>query len=114
MEPSQKEETGSEQRSEERVPAALPVELENATGLTRDVSPSGLYFETDGDFSAGTVISFAVNFDTPAGKMVLNCQGEIVRVVRGKAKLGVAVKIFDSTLRPQAADAENPALVHPQ
>ena len=44
---------GAEHRTEERVRAALRVSLGDVTGVTRDVSASGLYFETDGHFSPG-------------------------------------------------------------
>ena len=92
---------GAEQRKEERVQASLPVDLHDARGIAKDVSPSGIYFETDGRFEAKTPISFAVSFDTPGGKMVLDCRGEVVRVVKVDAKLGVAVRIVDSFLRTE-------------
>lgn len=85
------------------MPASLPVDLYGATGMAKDVSPSGIYFETDSTFAAGTQISFAVSFDTPGGKMVLDCRGEIVRVVNVASKLGVGVRIVDSFLRPETS-----------
>ena len=90
---------GSEQRREERVPAALDVTLDGAKGVTRDVSASGIFFETDAEYAAGSDISFSVNLETPGGKMVLNCKGAIVRVERGADRLGVAVRITESSIR---------------
>lgn len=90
-----------EHRREDRIPVALRVDLENsATGIARDVSPSGIFFEVDASYAAGTAITFAIDFDTPAGRLNLRCQGEIVRVERRDTRLGVAVKILESTLRP--------------
>lgn len=85
-------------RREERIHAALPVNLKTATGITRDVSASGIFFETTATLALGSAISFTVEFDTPGGKMELKCQGEIVRTEQHGSQIGVAVKITDSTM----------------
>lgn len=90
-------------RSEERVAAVRPVLLEHGEGLTRDLSPSGVYFETDEQFSAGGSIRFSLEFDNPGGKLALNCEGTIVRVENHEGKVGVAVRIVQSSLVPAAA-----------
>ena len=90
-----------EHRREQRVRAALRVGLDNnAVGVTRDVSASGIFFETDASFDPGGPISFHIEIDTPGGAMVLSCRGEIVRVEQRDAKLGVAVRIVESVLKP--------------
>jgi hypothetical protein len=89
-----------ENRQEERVQAALRVDLgNNAVGITRDVSASGVFFETDASYDRGSAISFAVDIDTPSGPVVFCCKGEIVRIERRDGKLGVAVKLLESSLR---------------
>jgi hypothetical protein len=93
---------GPEHRTEERVRAALRVSLGDVTGVTRDVSASGLYFETDGQFMAGEPVSLAVDIDTATGKIALWCHGTVVRVEEHGAQRGVAVRILDSNLRAQA------------
>ena len=95
----------NEQRSEERVPAALRVSLDGGSGLTRDVSASGIFFETDASYASGSHIRFTVDIGTPGGDMVLSCHGNIVRVEQRGAKVGVAVKITESSIRPAAATA---------
>jgi hypothetical protein len=86
-------------RRDERVKAALPVRVAGGQpGLTRDVSASGVFFETDEEMSSGSAIEFAVEFDGPAGRMVMRCSGEIVRVERSGGKVGVAAKILESKL----------------
>ncbi len=96
---------GAEKRLERRVPAALPVtldEMDGITAVTRDVSASGLFFETDAVLAPGALINLVVEMDTPGGKRVLKCQGSIVRVEAIENRLGCAVKIIDSQLvRPQ-------------
>lgn len=90
-----------EKRCEERVSAALPVDLGSTTGITRDVSASGIFFETDAAYAVGNPISFAVELDAPGGRMILKCHGNIVRIVPRDDKVGVAVKITESKLEPE-------------
>jgi len=88
-------------RVERRVAAALPVtldEMANASAVTRDVSASGLFLETDAVISAGSTISLIVEIDTPAGKRLLKCCGSVVRVESLDARIGYAVKIIQSQL----------------
>jgi len=87
-------------RKEERVSTALPVNLGTATGITKDVSASGIFFETDVPYALDSVISFTVELDTPGGKMLLKCRGNIVRIEPLGKKVGVAVKITESTMEP--------------
>ena len=85
---------------EERVRTARPVHLDQGTGITRDVSASGVFFETDVDYAAGSEISFSIELEGPGGKMMLRCQGQIVRVEQRDGKVGVAAKIIESRLEP--------------
>lgn len=78
---------------------ALPVILENATGITRDVNARGVFFWTDGGaFTAGDRISFAIQIRRQAGSMRLICRGDIVRTEKHETMLGVAVSISESAL----------------
>jgi hypothetical protein len=89
-----------EQRGEQRVRAALRVALaDNASGVTRDVSASGMFFETDAAYERGSAIDFRIDMDTPGGPMVLSCRGQIVRVERRQTTVGVAVRFLESTLK---------------
>lgn len=87
-------------RKEERVGTALPVDLGTAAGTTRDVSASGIFFETDASHALSNAIRFTVALDTPSGKMMLRCRGDIVRIEPRDRKLGVAVKITESVMEP--------------
>jgi hypothetical protein len=89
-----------QKRKEERIITELPVYLDGITGKTRDVSASGILFETDATYALGNSINFAVQFTTSTGKMVLRCQGEVVRIEPQGKKVKVAVKISQSTLEP--------------
>ena len=90
-----------ENRGESRVRTALPVILENTTGITRDLSASGVFFWADGGpFAAGDRISFAVQIRGAAGKMTLMCRGDVVRTEQYETMLGVAVRITESVMEP--------------
>lgn len=92
------ERRGHEKRSEERVFTELPVDLGTTTGLTRDVSASGMFFEIESSYRLGNKIEFAVEMNTPGGKMLLKCEGEIMRIEPRGARVGVAVRIVESSL----------------
>jgi hypothetical protein len=87
-------------RSEERVRTALPVILGGAAGTTRDISASGIFVETDVHHTLGEPITFSIELDNPGGKLMLKGQGDVVRIERREAKVGVALKITQSTIEP--------------
>ena len=88
-------------RKEERIPSEFPVNLGNAEGLTRNISASGVYFETDASYLLGNQINFMVEFDSLGGKLILKCEGEIIRIdPQEDGKIGVAVKIIESVMMP--------------
>jgi hypothetical protein len=88
---------GKWEQREERVSATRPIQLDRGTGVTKNVSASGVFFETNVDYEAGSKINFSIELDGPQGKkMILNCQGEIVRIEQRDGKVGVAAKIVAS------------------
>jgi hypothetical protein len=84
------------QRAEERVNAKLPVEFEHGKGITRDVSASGVFFETNAACELGSELDFALEFDSPGGPLLLRCKGTVVRVEQRDGKMGIAAKITES------------------
>jgi len=90
--------TQAEKRRDQRIHTALPVFLENATGVTRDVSASGVFFWTESVCAAGEAIRFAVEVSRPTGSMTLKCQGDVVRTEPRDTAMGVAVRITDSAM----------------
>ena len=91
----------SDRRKDQRIHTAFPVRLENATGITRDVSASGVFFFfwAGGGWAPGERISFAVEISRPVGTMKLNCQGEIIRTESRDAMVGVAVRVTESAMQ---------------
>ena len=88
-----------ERRRGRRIPTALPVFLKNTEGITRDVSASGVFFWTSEPVCAlGELINFSVGLKRPEGKLMLRCQGDVVRTVPRATEIGVAVKIIESAM----------------
>jgi|GEM_PF-334952 len=87
-----------EKRRHKRIAIALPVILENATGVTRDVSASGAFFWVRGAYAIGEPISFGMGRKTEAGKSMLNCRGVVVRTEPRAHDVGVAVRVTGSAM----------------
>ena len=88
-----------EKRSGQRIQTALPVHLNSAVGITRDVSASGVFFWTsESSCTLGELISFSVELKRPGGTMMLKCQGDVVRTEPRATEIGVAVKIIESAM----------------
>ena len=89
-------------RQNDRVVAMLPVRFEDGgVGVTRNLSPGGVYFVLDESIVAGHSIRFSLEFSTGdsfASDLYLECVGQVVRVESVGTKLGVAVKLTDSRL----------------
>lgn len=92
--------TQPEKRSSRRFPTALPVFLENATALTRDMSTSGVYFWKDGMCKPGEPISFSIELYTPEGRIMWKCKGDVVRTEPRGSDVGVAVRVTESAKEP--------------
>jgi hypothetical protein len=78
-----------ERRLGERYKLALPVQLKNGTGITRDISTSGIFFETENAHSIGDTIRLFLNFEAET----LQCEARVVRVEPLDGQFGVAVEL---------------------
>ena len=105
----------AEPRRSERVNAEVTVRLEDRTsGMTRDISPNGVYFVIGETVEEGQQIRFTLEFEDPGGgPLHLNCVGKVVRVEEAGGKRGVAVAIVEQKLerRPPATGADERLVV---
>jgi hypothetical protein len=91
---------GSEKRRQTRFKGNLAVEFEGGTGIARDFSGSGIFFETDCSFIAKQPMEFTLllrNMD-PEHLVRVKCKGESVRVEQCDQKTGVAATIDSYTI----------------
>jgi Tfp pilus assembly protein PilZ len=67
----------------------VPVQLNDGIGITRDISTSGIFFETESAYSIGDTIRLSVNFEHET----LQCEARVVRVEPRNGQFGVAVEL---------------------
>jgi hypothetical protein len=86
-------------RIAERVSTKVPVLLDDGSvGITRDVSPHGIYFTVKDELTEGQRLRFTLEFDHSSGILQLTCESRVVRVEEVDGKLGVAAVILTSHL----------------
>ena len=96
-----------------RISATRPVRLDRGTGVTRNISASGVFFETDVDYAPGSEIVFAIELDGPKGeRLMLRSRGHIVRIQLRGSKVGVAVKIVASKLETKIGRTSTSGACH--
>ena len=93
----------TERRQAVRFPIAIPVELDEGTGITRDVSLSGVFFETYQRFAPGEPVRLTLVLEraSPGDPIRLQCEGQVVRVRQSNAKAEVAVAITSHSFAQQ-------------
>jgi hypothetical protein len=79
-----------ERRIGERYKLALSVQLKDGTGITCDISTSGIFFETESAHSIGDMIRLFLNFE----QEILQCDARVVRVAPRNGQFGVAVELI--------------------
>lgn len=84
------------QRSADRFDTELPVEIDGISGLTRNISATGVYLETDSHPSPGSRVHFTVEVVVRGQNLKMVCDGEVVRVDTKGDTTGVAIKLDTS------------------
>lgn len=105
-----------ERRRGWRYPANLDVSLGKGTAVSRDVSASGVYFETDASLVPGQPItfSFTLNKYYPDVQLDLQCTGTIVRVEQRGGRVGVAATIDSWSFEPAKPDGSEAVAEPPE
>jgi PilZ domain len=78
-----------ERRRGQRFKLALRVQWNDGTGITRDISTSGIFFETESAYSIGETIQLSLHFEHET----LQCEARVVRVEPRNGQFGVAVEL---------------------
>jgi len=84
------------QRLADRFASELPIHLNGVDGLTKNVSATGVYFETTTSADPGSKVTFVVEVVINGQSVNMVCSGQVVRVERQPDKVGVAVKLTSS------------------
>lgn len=87
-------------REAERVAADFQVTFAAGEGVARNVSASGIYFETDSVLVVGQPIELRIQFpDFPGGGLQVTCNAYVVRVETQSTARGVAAAIASFEFR---------------
>jgi len=93
------EHLGLRKRREDRMLARRLVQLDRGTGVTRNISTSGVFFVTGRDYVPGNKINFTIELaGLRGGTLLLRSWGKIVRVEIRHGIVGVGAKILASKL----------------
>jgi hypothetical protein len=97
--------TEGDQRREDRFAAVLPLEMEGVSGFTRDVSETGVYFETDAlSEEIGPLVNFSLEYRQGGQVQKLQCEAKVVRVEARGDHVGIAAKLMEPLFaQPEAA-----------
>lgn len=77
------------ERIAKRYQLTVPVKLEDGAGVTRDVSTSGIFFETERAHAVGETVGLSASLDGAT----VRYEGSVVRVERINGRFGVAVAL---------------------
>lgn len=87
-------------RREPRFPSCFAVTLEGGEGVARNVSASGIYFETRVRLQPGALVRFTVDYEPQAGgALKMHCQGRVVRIEELDERFGIGACIEELGLR---------------
>ncbi len=90
----------SDHRTAARFDTALAVDVEGLSAQTRNISATGLYFETDVDLPLGSLLNLSVQFTQGGHKHWLACEGKVVRVSHADGRNGVAARLLTPFFSP--------------
>jgi len=84
------------ERGADRFATELPIEMGRVHGLTRNISATGIYFETENAQEPGSRVHLSVEVVIHGERLKLICDGKVVRVDHKDGVLGIAAKLDGS------------------
>ncbi|MCC2677029.1 MAG: hypothetical protein K0R58_3976 [Ramlibacter sp.] len=82
-----------ERRASDRFVAAMPVQVDGEEATTRDLSASGLSFESERSYEVGSRIDVVVEYILDGHHYPLRCQAEVVRVQPSGAAFTIGARL---------------------
>ena len=93
-----------DQRASVRFDTVMPLDVQGIEGWTRNISSSGVYFETDASQEIGSLVNLKIEFTLEGKRHQLLCEGKVVRVDQQNDRIGVAARL----LTPFFSSADEP------
>lgn len=72
------------------------MEINGSSGVTRNISATGVYFETSEEAAPGSKVSFTIEVLVNGESLKMVCSGAVVRVDHKDGMVGIAVKLANS------------------
>lgn len=91
---TQSDQRGSDQRAAVRFDTRLPIRIDGAHGVARNISNTGIYFETDVEQAPGQLVNVMVEYTVQGRKRQLACEGQVLRVQRQDGRVAVAARLL--------------------
>ena len=92
----------SDQRVAERFGAGLPYTLDGREGQTRDLSATGLSFDSDMTYALGTIVNLTLRYGLDGHNFPMPCQVEVVRVEPNSKRFIIAARFCRPFFAPEA------------
>ena len=102
----------ADHRAAARFDTELTVAVEGLSARTRNISASGVYFETDVDLPVGAVLHLSVQFTHGGTQHWLPVEGKVVRVSYADSHNGVAAQLLTPFFAPVQEELVAPPAVH--
>ena len=80
-------------RGADRFETRLNVAVEGDTGSTRNISDTGVYFETDAQQKVGSRVKLTLEFQLEGKRQKLECQAVVVRIDQLDQRVGIAARL---------------------
>ncbi|MEO8187743.1 MAG: PilZ domain-containing protein [Burkholderiaceae bacterium] len=91
---SRRDPQNQSKRGDERFETVMAVRTETGRGSTRDVSATGIYFESDASREVGSIVNFVLEVIVSGETQHLVCEGKVVRIEHLPAGgIGVAAQL---------------------
>ena len=91
----------TDHRNAARFDTALAVDVAGLKGEARNISATGVYFETDIDMPLGSVVNLSVQFTHGGRKHWLACEGRVVRVTNADGHHGIGAELVTPFFAPE-------------
>jgi hypothetical protein len=95
---------GAERRDAPRHDVVLPVSLDQGSGVTRNVSVSGIAFETTHPLTPGRATRISLPLQHPGDHAIiwLHCEGRVIRAEPAPGGLRVAARLTSHRFAPKS------------
>lgn len=98
--------TVADLRAAVRFDTEMPVRVDGAEAIARNISSNGIYFETDLRPVVGALVNLTIEFTLHGQRQRLECEGKVVRVDARDGRVGVAARLLAPFFADPAPEAQ--------